>query len=127
MKTYIRVFVIMGLILMNFRVNAQDTAFTRDQLIEDTRQLVQMIESAHPDPYINGGGKIEFHRQFQSILQAITGQGMTLEEYIWLLQPFVFLSNKEFPSAGKRKIKSFSRFPYFYLPFYIRCSGVPAE
>jgi CubicO group peptidase (beta-lactamase class C family) len=62
--------------------------FSRDQLIEDARQLAEAIESAHPDPYINGGGKIAFHRRLQRLLNAIPAEGMTREEFIRLLRPF---------------------------------------
>ena len=63
--------------------------FSPDQLIEDARQLAEAIESAHPDPYIRGGGKIAFHRRLQRLLNAIPAQGMTREEFIRLLRPFI--------------------------------------
>jgi len=46
-------------------------AFSREQLIEDARQLAEVIESVHPDPYIRGGGRIAFHRRLQRLLEAI--------------------------------------------------------
>jgi hypothetical protein len=61
----------------------------RDDLIADTRQLASTIEEVHPDPYINGGGKIAFHRRLQNILSAIPDRGMTAEEYYELICPFV--------------------------------------
>ena len=63
--------------------------FSRDQLIEDARQLAEAIESAHPDPYINGGGKIAFHRRLHRLLNAIPAEGMTREEFIRFLRPFI--------------------------------------
>jgi hypothetical protein len=63
--------------------------FSRDQLIEDARQLAHALESAHPDPYINGGGKIPFYRRLQGLLNAIPAEGMTRSEFIRLLRPFV--------------------------------------
>jgi CubicO group peptidase (beta-lactamase class C family) len=63
--------------------------FGRDQLIEDARQLAEAFESAHPDPYINGGGKIAFHSRLQRLLNAIPAEGMTREEFIRLLRPFI--------------------------------------
>lgn len=89
MKQIIRKSVLVCIVLINFLTYAQDTTFSHDQLINDTRELVQLIESVHPDPYINGGGKIEFHRKFQSVLQAIPDSGMTLTKFVWLLQPLV--------------------------------------
>jgi C-terminal processing protease CtpA/Prc len=58
-------------------------------LIEDARQLAEALESAHPEPYSNGGGKIAFHRRLHRLLNAIPEGGMTREEFIRLLRPFV--------------------------------------
>jgi len=63
--------------------------FSRDELIEDARQLADAIESAHPDPYTRGGGRIAFHRRLQRLLNAIPEEGMTQDEFIRLLRPFV--------------------------------------
>jgi hypothetical protein len=62
---------------------------TRQQLIEDTRELVGYIESIHPDPYLYCGGKVEFHRKFQDILQHIPEEGMTKDEFNKLLSPLI--------------------------------------
>jgi hypothetical protein len=63
--------------------------FSRDQLIEDARQLADILESVHPDPYIRGGGKIAFHRRLHRLLNAIPEEGMTRDEFVRLLSPFV--------------------------------------
>ncbi len=63
--------------------------FSRAELIEDARQLADAIESAHPDPYIRGGGRVAFHRRLQRLLNAIPAEGMTKDEFIRLLRPFV--------------------------------------
>jgi hypothetical protein len=63
--------------------------FSREQLIEDAWQLADAIESAHPDPYIRGGGRIAFHRRLQQLLNAIPEGGMRREEFIHLLRPFI--------------------------------------
>ena len=63
--------------------------FSRAQLIEDARQLADILESAHPDPYIRGGGKIAFHRRLQHLLNAIPEGGMTRDEFVRLLRPFI--------------------------------------
>ena len=62
---------------------------SRDKLIADVRQLVSTLESVHPDPYINGGGKIAFHRRAHEIMRAIPEEGMTREEFYRLMLPFV--------------------------------------
>jgi hypothetical protein len=62
---------------------------SREELIDDVRQLAGIIEDAHPDPYIKGGGKIAFHRRLQNTLAAIPESGMTRDEFYRLLRPFV--------------------------------------
>jgi hypothetical protein len=64
-------------------------AFRREQLIADARQLAEILESTHPDPYINGGGRIAFHRRLHRVLNAIPEEGMTRDEFYRLLRPFV--------------------------------------
>ena len=64
-------------------------AFSRQQLIEDTRELAAILESTHPDPYLNGGGRIAFHRRLHRVLNAIPDEGMTRDEFQRLLRPFV--------------------------------------
>ena len=66
-----------------------DSLVEKEKLIQDTRQLLSIIESSHPDPYINGGGKIAFHRRFQDILLSIAEEGLTVKEYYKLLLPFL--------------------------------------
>jgi hypothetical protein len=60
-----------------------------DSLVSDVRQLADIVESTHPDPYTNGGGKVAFHRRLQSVLEAIPDQGMTRVDFYRLLRPFV--------------------------------------
>ena len=68
---------------------AQYRNLDRGSLVEDVRQLADMIESTHPDPYINGGGKVAFHRRLQETLAAIPDDGMNRAEFYRLLRPFV--------------------------------------
>jgi Peptidase family S41 len=67
----------------------EETQLPRAALIEDARQLLAAIESAHPDPYTSGGGKIAFHRRFHEVLATIPLAGMKLPEFYRLLLPFV--------------------------------------
>jgi hypothetical protein len=60
-----------------------------DFLVADVRQLADLIEQVHPDPYINGGGKTAFHRRLQSALAEIPADGMTRVDFYRLLRPFV--------------------------------------
>jgi hypothetical protein len=57
--------------------------------MQDARQLADVLESTHPDPYIRGGGKIAFHRRLHQLLKAIPEEGMTRDEFVRLLRPFV--------------------------------------
>lgn len=57
--------------------------------MEDLRQLTEILEKSHPDPYLRGGGKIAFHRRFQEALLTIPEEGMTVKEFFVHLLPFV--------------------------------------
>jgi hypothetical protein len=67
----------------------QDGNLKRELLIEDVRQLAGIIESSHPDPYTHGGGRIAFQRRLHEVLRSIPQEGMTRDEFIRLLRPFV--------------------------------------
>lgn len=64
-------------------------AFSRKQLIEDTRELARIIEDTHPEPYAAGGGRMAFHRRLHRVLNAIPDEGMTKDEFFRLVRPFV--------------------------------------
>jgi hypothetical protein len=86
-------------IIMNFMLIAMISGFvvsnlngqqlTRDQLIEDARQLKNLIESCHPDPYLNTGGKIGFNLSFYEMLNKIPEKGMDTDDFWWLLSGFL--------------------------------------
>lgn len=61
----------------------------RDALIRDVRELTCLLENAHPDPYVRGGGRIAYHRRLQRLISSIPLQGMTRQEFFFHLQPFV--------------------------------------
>jgi len=67
----------------------QNEIITRQELVADARQMRNLLESIHPQPYLKGGGRMEFHRRFQSILAAIPMQGMSREDFRGLLSPLV--------------------------------------
>ena len=92
MKTKITLLILVAIALMAFYrplAEVDDRKISRDSLVADVRQLVDMIEQTHPDPYINGGGKTAFHSRLQSVLEAIPDQGMTRVNFYRLLRPFV--------------------------------------
>jgi hypothetical protein len=68
---------------------ADDSLLTHRELLEDVRQLADIIESAHPDPYSGGGGRIAFHHRLHQVLHAVPEDGMTKNEFVRLLRPFV--------------------------------------
>lgn len=71
------------------RKKADSNMFSKQQLIEDARQLLSYLENIHPDPYLYSGGKVAFHRRFQNILQSIPQKGMSKDDFIRLLRPFI--------------------------------------
>jgi len=82
-------YIILCLLLVVTLIYSIDTKkITYDQMIKDVRQLASILESSHPDPYINGGGKIKFHQKFQKILNSIPESGMSKSEFFRLIGPF---------------------------------------
>jgi hypothetical protein len=82
--------VLTGLSVVGSSPWAQDhRVFTQQELISDTRQLASILEQSHPDPYINGGGKVAFQRELRNVLEEIPVEGMTAERFYRLLLPFV--------------------------------------
>lgn len=53
---------------------------TRAQAAKDIKTLVQMLESSHPDPYINMGGKVEFKRRAFDLTRSVPPDGLTVPE-----------------------------------------------
>ena len=76
-------------LLMLLAPTAAAQVYTRDELIEDTRYLVDVIEDAHLDPFLRCGGRIAFYRIVDDILSVIPAEGMTKEEFVRLLRPLV--------------------------------------
>jgi hypothetical protein len=62
---------------------------SRTALIKDIRQLTHIIETAHPDPYFKGGGRIAYHRRLQKLIRDLPPHGMTANEFNFYLMPFV--------------------------------------
>lgn len=110
------------------RIGLTKTTLSRDDLIADVRQFAGIVESVHPDPYTNVGGRMEFHRKLQRIIEGIPRSGMTEEDFYFLLCPFV-------TSIGDAHtwLRSPDKFNYG-LPLYlgvvadgIFVAGVPSE
>lgn len=75
------------LILAPVFLNAQN--LDKQKIIEDLQQMRNIIEAVHTDPYYYGGGKIAFHRRFQNLLSSIPEQGMSINEFAQITQPFL--------------------------------------
>lgn len=59
------------------------------QAIHDVNTLVSLLESTHPDPYINIGGKVAFKHAAQQLLKSIPTSGLTVRELDDRLAPFL--------------------------------------
>jgi len=66
-----------------------DGLIGREELIQDVREMSEILEGSHPDPYINGGGKVAYHRRLQKLIRSVPEAGLTREDFLMLLQPFV--------------------------------------
>jgi len=75
--------------LVSLSTEAQ--TFTQEELIEDARQLAQIIEDTHPDPFVNCGGRIAFYRGLQHVLESVPEEGMTRDEFVRLLRSLIAL------------------------------------
>lgn len=62
---------------------------TRQQALADIRTLSEVLESAHPDPYLAGGGKVAYHRRLQRLMRGIPESGLSTIELHARLQPFI--------------------------------------
>lgn len=62
---------------------------SRSFLVDDVRQLATILESTHPDPYSQGGGKIAFHRSMQNLIRTIPDEGLTKSEFYRHICPFL--------------------------------------
>ena len=84
---------LLAAVLLLFPITAMPQITTdkldHNSLVADVRQLAEIIESSHPDPYSTGGGRIKFNFRLQKLLQVIPEEGMTKDEFVRLLRPFV--------------------------------------
>ncbi|RLD25419.1 MAG: hypothetical protein DRI75_13410, partial [Bacteroidetes bacterium] len=89
-KSQILCFLFTLFLIIPINTFAQDNELIgRQELINDTRQMLSLLENVHPQPYFAGGGKIAFHQRFQNLLKAIPKNGMTREDFRGLLSPFL--------------------------------------
>ena len=84
---------------------------SREELVQDIRQLSNLLENAHPDPYINGGGKIKYNRRLQKLIRDVPFDGMTKQ--INTLSNLGLLSRFIGMTTDSRSFLSFPRHEYF--------------
>ncbi len=90
MKNSDKIFITFFIFLIcSINVYSQEKLISKNKLIEDVKELLEIIETSHPDPYINGGGKIAFHRRFQDVLKAIPKKGLTIDQFYNKITPFL--------------------------------------
>ncbi|MGC1390839.1 MAG: S41 family peptidase [Bacteroidales bacterium] len=77
------------ILLYSFSSVIYSQIISKDSLIQDIRQLSDIIETSHPDPYIKGGGKIAFHKRLHTLILSVPEKGMTKNGFQKLLFPFV--------------------------------------
>jgi hypothetical protein len=53
---------------------------THEQAVEDTKTFLSLLESTHPDPYTNLGGKIEFKRKAEKLTDSLPPDGLSVPE-----------------------------------------------
>ena len=62
---------------------------THDQAASDARTFVRLLESSHPDPYTNLGGKVEFKRRAAALVADIPSDGLPVESLATRLGMFL--------------------------------------
>ena len=53
---------------------------TQTQAAKDVKAFIQLLELSHPDPYINMGGMVEFHRKARALINGVPPEGLTSSE-----------------------------------------------
>jgi hypothetical protein len=53
---------------------------TQAQAVKDAKAFVELLELSHPDPYINMGGKVAFHRKARDLIKGIPPEGLAASE-----------------------------------------------
>lgn len=77
------------ILLCSFTSMIYSQRVNKDYLIQDIRQLTDILETSHPDPYSRSGGKIAFNERLHKLLISIPDSGMTNNKFQKLLLPFV--------------------------------------
>ena len=64
---------LLSIIISSEEVNSRKTEgkeiIKKVLLVEDIRQLANILETTHPQPYFKGGGRVAFHRRVHEIIR----------------------------------------------------------
>jgi hypothetical protein len=62
--------------------------FSREEIYQDIRYLLNLIQDVHPDPYSGFGGRVPFQLEAQRVMNSIPEEGLTRQDLYNLLRPF---------------------------------------
>ena len=62
--------------------------FSKKEIYQDIRHLMNLIQDVHPDPYSGFGGRVPFLLEAQRIMNSIPDEGLTSQDLYNLLRPF---------------------------------------
>lgn len=62
--------------------------YSHDELVEDVRTLAETLIDTHPDPYTGHGGRVQFHRRLEELVQSIPEDGESIERFNRRVQRF---------------------------------------
>lgn len=73
--------------LIGYNLSAQHN-YSKESLIEDFREYINFMEEVHCDPYSPFGGKIQFHREVQDIIDSIPENGLDKSGFKGIISKF---------------------------------------
>jgi len=62
--------------------------FSKKEIYQDIRYLLNLIQNVHPDPYSGFGGRVPFQLEAQRIMKSIPDEGLSSQDLYNLLRPF---------------------------------------
>jgi len=83
MRSSVLLKTISGILLCVFSAAGQEKSparLTQAQATKDIKAFIHLLELSHPDPYINMGGMVEFHRKARGLVMGVPAEGLTASE-----------------------------------------------
>lgn len=81
--------ILLFVVCLNGSLLSAQHVYSKSILIEDVREFVDILENTHPEPYLKFGGKIQFHKQIQTLIDSIPEGGLTAPAFYDRLSNFV--------------------------------------